>query len=261
METAAINIIDIVVFVVILASALVAFMRGFIHEFLSILGWLGGLTLGFFGSYYFKPYAMQFIKHELLAQIVCGVVIFIVSMFILSYIANSISKSVRKSQLNAVDRTLGFVFGFVRGFVLVVLALMIVEFVWPLDKYPDLVKNARLLPIFQNASKTLGDFLGQYVVYVPAPASTDQKTSQSKALQDAIEARRAQDIEEAKKSNSKTQDLKEKVQAKLRPKEADKKESVAEVPKKESARPKDGYKDADRIDLENLFDEADGQSQ
>lgn len=258
METTAINVIDIVVFVVILASALVAFMRGFIHEFLSILGWLGGLTLGFFGSYYFKPYAMQFIKHELLAQIVCGVVIFIVSMFILSYIANSISKAVKKSQLNAVDRTLGFVFGFVRGFVLVVLALMIVEFVWPLDKYPDLVKNARLLPIFQNASTSLRNFIGQYVVYVPSPSPSspvDQKTSQSKALQDAIEARRAKDLEESKKSNSKTQDLKDKVQANLKSKQ------TAESPKKESTRPKDGYKDADRIDLENLFDEADGQSQ
>ncbi len=41
MEAAPINVTDVVVALVILISGLLAFFRGFVHELLAVLSWIG----------------------------------------------------------------------------------------------------------------------------------------------------------------------------------------------------------------------------
>ena len=240
-----VNIIDIVVLVVILISGIVAFMRGFIHEFLSILGWLGGIALGFFGSFYAKPYITPYIQHELLAQITGGIVIFILAMFILSYISGKIADRIKSSQLNAVDRSIGFLFGLLRGFVIAVLLFMIVEFVWPVDKFPPVLKAAKTVPLLQKSSEGFRNYIGDYL----------DKSTQTQAARDSLQSKvlEASRQQKSKMQSQEKQSLASKIQAKkqMQEKVQSRQNQTASKPSPPKGQ---GYGNMDRKDLENLFE-------
>jgi membrane protein required for colicin V production len=60
---------------------------------------------------------------------------------------------VRASPIGGLDRTLGLVFGLARGAALLVLAYIIAGMVVQVDRWPDVVLQARSLPlVYQGAS-------------------------------------------------------------------------------------------------------------
>lgn len=140
-------IVDILVIAVMLISAAISFLRGFIRETLTILGVVGGA----FASYLGGPLALPVVEgwlgieegaepqrlfdvipYTLLADILTYGGIFIVVVVVLSFISHIMAEAVRSLGLGAVDRTLGVVFGLVRG--LVVLGLLYLPFHLILDK-------------------------------------------------------------------------------------------------------------------------------
>ncbi|MGA0394649.1 MAG: CvpA family protein, partial [Rhodospirillales bacterium] len=61
MDSLPVNATDLVIFVVLLISALLAFARGFVHELLSIVGWIGAIFATIYGYPYLKPFARDLI--------------------------------------------------------------------------------------------------------------------------------------------------------------------------------------------------------
>jgi membrane protein required for colicin V production len=150
-----VNVFDIGVIAVLLISALLAYARGFVHEVLAIVGWVGAIFATFYGFPYLQPYARQFIPMDLAADLTAGVVIFIFTLVVLSMMTRAISKKVQASALNALDRALGFLFGLFRGALIVVLAYIGLELVMPPDKQPDFVRNARSMQLIEPAAREL----------------------------------------------------------------------------------------------------------
>lgn len=255
-----VNLIDIAVIIIILISGIVAFLRGFIHESLSILGWLGGIAIAFFGSFKVKPYLTPYIQHEILAQILGGVIVFIIAMFFLSYFASLIAGKVKSSQLNAVDRSLGFLFGLLRGFVILVLVFMIVEFVWPADKYPVLLKNAKTVPLFEKSSNFLRDFMGTYISNHEESKGQSSNPIQAKALEATKKERERvqaqQNRQKIQQAQSQSRQAQRSTQANKPVQSARMKPAQKQIAPKNSAVQSGGYANMDRQDLENLFDEA-----
>ena len=95
-----INIVDIGVLLVLLVSAVLAYARGFVHEVLSVGGWIGAIFATFYGFPYAKPFARKYIALDLAAYLVAGTVIFIVTLVFLSLITRAIAKQVQASALN-----------------------------------------------------------------------------------------------------------------------------------------------------------------
>ncbi len=150
-----VNVFDIGVIAVLLISALLAYARGFVHEVLAIVGWIGAIFATFYGFPHLQPYARQLIPMDLAADLTAGVVIFVFTLVILSMITRGISKQVQASALNALDRALGFLFGLFRGALIVVIAYIGLELVMPKDKQPPFVRDAKSMQFIEPASKEL----------------------------------------------------------------------------------------------------------
>lgn len=127
-------IIDIVVALVVLSSALISFMRGFIREVLTIAGVVGGLLAAVFVGPSLAPTVrtwfgtdedgenakklFDLIPMEVVADITTYGAIFVGVVIILSLLSHFIAGAAKAVGLGPVDRTLGVIFGVARGLIL-----------------------------------------------------------------------------------------------------------------------------------------------
>jgi membrane protein required for colicin V production len=146
------NTVDIIVIAVVALSALIAFLRGFVREVLTIGSWLGASLVTLYGFPLLQPKFEQWISSKLAADIVCGISLFIGSLIVFSIISHMLARFVRGSALTAVDRSLGLLFGLVRGAILVSLAYMLI---FALD--PNILRGARTTPMMARGAEILRD--------------------------------------------------------------------------------------------------------
>lgn len=137
-----ITLLDIVLLAVMLISGLLAMIRGFMREVLSITAWIlaAGATLYAYGK--LVPAATAYFNSELVAKgaVIGGV--FLLTLLVVSVITVRISDMVLDSRVGALDRTLGFVFGLARGLLIVVVAFAFFDWLAPKAE-PTWVANAK----------------------------------------------------------------------------------------------------------------------
>jgi membrane protein required for colicin V production len=177
MDNLPVNITDIAVIVVVLVSAFLAYARGFVHEVLSVAGWIGAGFITIYAFPFVQPYARDLIPIELAADLAAGVVVFIVSLAVLSILTRAISKRVQDSALNALDRSLGFLFGMARGAVLVCLVYIAIEWMMPVVDQPAWLRNARTMPLIETGAEMLRSLIPE-----EAAAATDSAAEQTNKL-------------------------------------------------------------------------------
>lgn len=137
-------ILDIVVLVIVLVSAAIAFLRGFIREALGIVT----LALALIAAYTFGPYLQPLMEGWLgveagadepaklfgvlpmnfVALICSRGLIFLVVLVALSIVTHIFAEFIKSVGMGAVDRSLGVVFGVVRAFLLVCILYLPVHF-------------------------------------------------------------------------------------------------------------------------------------
>ena len=164
------TIFDLIVIAALIVSAVIAFLRGFIREVLTILGVVGGLVCAYFmgpliapavrgwlgvdpESTEEEPKFLKVIPYDVAADAIAYGTIFIVIVLLLSVLSHLLSNAAKAVGLGPVDRTFGVMFGIIRG--LVLLALL-------------------YLPVFLLVEKEIRDswFEGsRTVVYVDGMAS------------------------------------------------------------------------------------------
>jgi membrane protein required for colicin V production len=151
MEDLPVNLIDILVAVIIVISAFLAFARGVAREVLGIGAWIGAGVATFFGFPYGRPIARDLIpSSDLIADVVAGLAIFVVVLVILTVINQLIAGRIQRSRGGALDRTLGFIFGVVRGAVLICLAYMLFGSFVQEDEWPAWVDEAKTMPYIRQ---------------------------------------------------------------------------------------------------------------
>jgi membrane protein required for colicin V production len=151
-----ITAVDVVVAVVLLGSAGFAFMRGFVHEILSITSWVGAVFATLYGFPHAQPFFRSHIGTAWAADAAAGASLFLVTLLLLSMLTKRVSDSVRRSALNSVDSSLGFVFGLARGAVLMSLAYM--SAAWLFDspeQQPSWLAEARTRPWLERGAGLL----------------------------------------------------------------------------------------------------------
>lgn len=136
-------IIDIFVLAVLLISALIAFLRGFIREALTIMGVAGGLVAAYFGGPAVVPHMrgwfglkegeepgqfLDVVPYDILANILSYGLVFIFVVIALSIASHFLAEGARNLGLGAIDRTLGFIFGLARGVLVLGLFYLPVHF-------------------------------------------------------------------------------------------------------------------------------------
>ncbi len=151
------QVLDIVLLGIMLVSGLLALMRGFTREVLSLISW-GLAAVAAYFAFQQKPlfdYVMPYVNNDKIAQAIIAAVAFLIVLIVVSIISVKISDSVVESSVGAFDRTLGFVYGIARGLVLVAIAYMFYSWANPPEKHEDWIRNAQTLPVIQKVSNLL----------------------------------------------------------------------------------------------------------
>jgi len=184
--------LDIVLIVIMLISAVLAMMRGFTREVLSIVAWISAAIGAYLLFEPLLPLATEYIQPEILAK---GVLIggtFFAILIAISLFVILITEVLLESRIGALDRTLGFIFGLGRGLLLVAVAFLFFSSLVPQQNYPQWVQTARTMPLLQDTGKMIVEFLpkgmiedligGQTIVGETKTAPAPQTTPKSDLL-------------------------------------------------------------------------------
>ena len=116
---------DIIILVLVLISALFAFLRGFSLELLSISVWV----ISFFGSYAYGNNLVNFfnkiINNILISTGISYTVVFLIIFVIFSFFTRKFSIYIKDSYVGLIDKSLGFIFGILRGYIIVGLSFFL----------------------------------------------------------------------------------------------------------------------------------------
>jgi|SRR3954454_152754 membrane protein required for colicin V production len=154
-----VTLLDLIVIGVMLISALLAMVRGFTREVLSIAAWIAAAAAALFLYPFVLPYITPYVKNPTVAQLVAGGAVFLIVLIVVSFITIRLSDMILDSRIGAVDRTLGFVFGAGRGLLLAVVAFLFFAWLVPDDRQPVWVQQAKSKPILLSGGNYLMNLL------------------------------------------------------------------------------------------------------
>jgi len=147
--------VDGAVAVILLGSAGLAFMRGFVHEVLSIAAWVGAVFVAVTGFAHVQPWFRSQVGVEWAADTLAAGALFLVALLIFSLVTKAVANRVKRSALNSVDSSLGFVFGLARGAVVVCLAHMVLVWAIEPEEPPAWLANAKTRPWMERGDHLL----------------------------------------------------------------------------------------------------------
>jgi membrane protein required for colicin V production len=152
-----ITLLDIGLIIVMLVSGLLAMVRGFMREVLSIAAWVLAAVATLYSYSRLLPYAKQYFNNDIVATVAVVGGVFLLTLLIVSILTVRVSDMVLDSRVGALDRTLGFLFGLGRGLIIVVVAYMFFDWLVPDHSKPAWVLNAKSKVVLSST----GDWLKQ----------------------------------------------------------------------------------------------------
>jgi membrane protein required for colicin V production len=180
--------LDVGLIVVMLISGLLAMIRGFMREILSIASWVVAALVTLSAYSRLLPWAKSYFSNDIVAAVAVIGGVFLITLLVVSVITVRISDMVLDSRVGALDRTLGFLFGLGRGLIIVVVAFMFFAWLVPDRSQPTWVRDAKSRVVLQNTGEWLisisPDFEELYAKYKrqrrddsePPDAAPDQRS-------------------------------------------------------------------------------------
>ncbi|HQX27314.1 MAG TPA: CvpA family protein [Alphaproteobacteria bacterium] len=167
-------IFDVIVLIITLISAFIAFLRGLIREVLTIFGVVGGLAAAWYAGPILLPYMENWLgvkegvepekllgvlPYDILAVILAYGVIFIVVALVLSIVSHILAETARAIGLGPVDRTLGVIFGIARGILLVSIPVMVMQLITSDEQRAEWFKDSKTYFYVDQVSVALLDMV------------------------------------------------------------------------------------------------------
>ncbi|MET3583331.1 membrane protein required for colicin V production [Mesorhizobium robiniae] len=141
-----------------LVSAMLAMVRGFSREVLSIISWIAAAAAAFFLYKPVLPYVQPYVDNEKIAMVAAAGIVFIIALIVVSVITMKLADWIIDSRIGALDRTLGFLYGAARGILVVAVALLF--FNWLAGaKAPGWIANAKSRPLLESVGAKLESLL------------------------------------------------------------------------------------------------------
>ncbi|MBV9348239.1 MAG: CvpA family protein [Pseudolabrys sp.] len=154
-----ITLLDILLLAVMLISGLLAMIRGFMREILSIAAWGLAALATLYAYPRLLPIVKQYVNSDMVAAGITVVGVFLLTLLVVSIITVRISDMILDSRVGALDRTLGFLFGLGRGLIIVVVAFLFFAWLVPDRSQPEWVKSAKSKVVLQSTGQWLMSML------------------------------------------------------------------------------------------------------
>ena len=147
MEALGLNLADWFILIVLIASGIISFARGFTKEFLSLFLWIAAFIAAISLEYLATPQINEFIGNEEISKIISYIIVFVIFIFIGGIVIKFISKIIKWSGASGFDRFLGVLFGLIRGLIV----LFVIFLLLPSGlKTTDLISNSKISPVIQK---------------------------------------------------------------------------------------------------------------
>ena len=160
MEALGLNFADWFILVVLVASGLISFSRGFTKEFLSLFLWVAAFIAAISLEYLATPKIDEYIGNPEISKILSYVVVFVVFIFIGGILIKFISKIIKWSGASGFDRFLGVLFGLIRGLIV----LFVIFLLLPSSlKTTDLINNSKITPLIQKYAPQIEAYFRELV--------------------------------------------------------------------------------------------------
>ncbi|MCR9126546.1 MAG: CvpA family protein [Rhodobacteraceae bacterium] len=157
------TIIDGVVAVIIILSALLAYSRGLVREGMAIAGWIAAAILAFLFAPQVEPLVKEipvigeFIADSCELSIIGAfAAVFAVALIVVSFFTPLFSALVQRSALGGVDQGMGFIFGVARGILLVAIGFFVYDTVMTGQSFA-IVDDSRSAQVFSRLTGQIED--------------------------------------------------------------------------------------------------------
>lgn len=141
-----------------LVSAILAMVRGFSREVLSIVSWVAAAVGAFYFYPVLLPYVQPHINNQTLALAVAAGIVFLIVLIVVTVITMKVADFIIDSRIGALDRTLGFLYGAARGVLVVAVAFLF--FSWLVGTNPpDWITEAKSRPLLEGIGNWLESIL------------------------------------------------------------------------------------------------------
>lgn len=141
-----------------LVSAVLAMVRGFSREILSIASWVAAAFAAYFLHPMVLPYVQPYIDNAQIALLAAAAAVFLVALIVVTVLTMKIADFIIDSRVGALDRTLGFLYGAARG--VLVVAVGFLFFSWLVGTNPPAwVSDAKSRPLLEGIGNWLEGIL------------------------------------------------------------------------------------------------------
>tara|TARA_A100001011_G_scaffold78451_1_gene80981 strand:- start:1442 stop:2032 length:591 start_codon:yes stop_codon:yes gene_type:complete len=159
-EALGLNFADWFILVVLIASGLISFSRGFAKEFLSLFLWIAAFIAAISLEFLATPKIDEYIGNPEISKILSYIVVFVIFIFIGGMLIKFISKLIKWSGASGFDRFLGVIFGLTRGLVV----LFVIFLLLPSSlKKTDLISNSKITPIIEKYAPKIEAYFRELV--------------------------------------------------------------------------------------------------
>lgn len=168
-------ILDLIFLGFTLLSAVLAMVRGFSREALSIASWVVSAVAAYY-LYpsvvpYVLPHTQKFTSNPMAAIGVAAAIIFLIVLIIATIITMKIADAIIDSRVGALDRTLGFIFGAARGVLVMGVGYLFFTSLAG-SQQPSWVTEAKSRPILESVARAVEGILpkdlDKYISTTPA---------------------------------------------------------------------------------------------
>tara|TARA_B100000945_G_C20411832_1_gene612985 strand:- start:1781 stop:2365 length:585 start_codon:yes stop_codon:yes gene_type:complete len=147
MEALGLNYADWFILVILIASGIISFSRGFTTEFLSLFLWFAAFIAAITLEHLATPQINEFVQNKDVSKIISYIVVFTLFIFLGRLLIKFISKIVIWSSASGFDRFFGILFGLSRGFIF----LFAIFLLLPSNlKTTDLINNSKITPVIEK---------------------------------------------------------------------------------------------------------------
>jgi membrane protein required for colicin V production len=153
-----ITLFDAVVVGFTLVSAMLAMVRGFSREVLSIASWIAAALAAYLFYKSVLPFVQPYIDNEQIAIAASAGIVFLIALIVVTIITMKIADFIIDSRVGALDRALGFIYGAVRG--IIVLAVALLFFNWLVgSNQPEWIAGAKSKPLLESVGTKIESLL------------------------------------------------------------------------------------------------------
>jgi membrane protein required for colicin V production len=158
--------LDVFVFLLLIGGGAVGFVRGFVHEVLSLLAWIVGVAmLKLFHGQLWTGIINSFHTSSAAAAVLAFAILFVPSFLVVKLLARSLGgKTRRHAMLGPFDRVLGGGFGALKGLLgatlFFLLANLATDMVYgPQSERPQWMTKSHTYPLLNASGRAIVDWV------------------------------------------------------------------------------------------------------